>query len=81
MVKFYQTEKKLTLKEINDVEKKLNFTFPEEYKQHLLKYNGGRCEPNAFDFIENKKKLVLLYTGSPQSMKVVAMIFFINFNG
>lgn len=26
---------------------------PAEYKEHLLKYNGGQCTPNVFKFNEN----------------------------
>jgi hypothetical protein len=31
----------------------IGLVFPPAYKSHLLKYNGGRCEPNVFDFMEN----------------------------
>ena len=55
MVEFYDTEEKITLKDIEKLEKELKFIFPESYKNHLLRYNGGRCEPNVFQFIENGK--------------------------
>lgn len=53
MVTFSQTESKLSLAQIEEVEKYVRLDFPAEYKQHLLKYNGGQCTPNVFKFDEN----------------------------
>jgi len=56
MVKFTQLEKTLKPKDIDEIEKTVSLKFPEEYRKHLLKYNGGQCSPNEFSFIENGKK-------------------------
>jgi cell wall assembly regulator SMI1 len=53
MVKFIELEEKVTRFHIQELESKLNFKFPKEYKKHLLEFNGGRCEPNVFSFEEN----------------------------
>lgn len=52
MVNFNQTESALSLAQIEEVERFVGLNFPAEYKAHLLKYNGGRCSPNAFKFNE-----------------------------
>ena len=54
MVKFFDTEKKLTLDEIKSIEAMYNLSFPDSYLKHLLAYNGGQCEPNIFEFVENE---------------------------
>jgi cell wall assembly regulator SMI1 len=55
MVTFSQTESQLNLIQIEEVEKYVGIDFPNEYKNHLLKYNGGQCSPNVFKFNENGK--------------------------
>ncbi len=56
MIKFFETEQPLSIDEIRKVEKELNTQLPQEYTEHLLKFNGGRCEPNIFSFLENGKE-------------------------
>lgn len=53
MVVFAQTESPLSLSQIEEVEEFAGLNFPKEYKDHLLKYNGGQCVPNVFSFEEN----------------------------
>jgi len=53
MVKFFDTEKKVTLDNIKLIEETYKLSFPDSYVKHLLAYNGGQCEPNMFEFIEN----------------------------
>jgi hypothetical protein len=55
MIKITESEKNTSLEAIQTFEKKIGLLLPDDYKQHLLKYNGGRCEPDHFDFIENGK--------------------------
>ena len=55
MIKFYDTKPQLNEAQIESLESKLHFKFPKEYKEHLLKFNGGRCEPSVFSFEENGK--------------------------
>ncbi|MEL6850488.1 MAG: SMI1/KNR4 family protein [Bacteroidota bacterium] len=50
--RFIETEKQIAGNEIKELELKLNFKFPDSYKDHILKNNGGRCEPNVFFFEE-----------------------------
>lgn len=41
MIKLEDTEKNITLEEVLEFEIEFNIKFPEEYKTHILKYNGG----------------------------------------
>jgi cell wall assembly regulator SMI1 len=52
MATFIETEADISESDIQELERKINFEFPLEYKEHLLKFNGGRCEPNIFNFEE-----------------------------
>lgn len=55
---FVKCEKKITRAEINEVEKKLNYKFVEEFIEHYLKFNGGIpsnswwCSDDEFEPIE-----------------------------
>jgi hypothetical protein len=42
----------INLEDIANLEKKLNICFPEDYKQHLLKYNGGHPIKDGYPLIE-----------------------------
>jgi hypothetical protein len=53
MVVFRETEAQLVPEQIEVVEKFVGLSFPKEYKEHLLRYNGGRCSPSVFTFVEN----------------------------
>jgi hypothetical protein len=53
MVTFRETEAQLVPSQIEAVEKFVGLSFPKEYKEHLLRYNGGRCSPSVFNFVEN----------------------------
>lgn len=53
MIKFYDTESKLNILQIEEIEKYVGLNFPIENKNHLLNYNGGRCIPDIFEFKEN----------------------------
>ena len=55
MIKFYDTEKSINRKQIEEIENIVNLKFPDDYIEHLLKYNGGRCEPNEFSFHDGSK--------------------------
>lgn len=55
MAIFAQTERQLNLSEIEELEKLVGLNFPFEYKNHLLKHNGGQCSPNVFRFKEDDK--------------------------
>ncbi len=57
MVIFTETENPISIDKIEQIEKLVGFKFPELYKNHLLKYNGGRCYPNVFQYYENNKRL------------------------
>ncbi|MGB0881096.1 MAG: SMI1/KNR4 family protein, partial [Polaribacter sp.] len=50
-IKFVRVEKKISPEELEDFEKLLiekNLRLPEDYKQHMIKYNGGSTK----DFYE-----------------------------
>ncbi len=55
MANFLETEEPINEAQIKELEDKLNLDFPSLYKNHLLKFNGGRCEPNIFIFEEEGK--------------------------
>ncbi len=40
--KFYNTKECITFQDIREVEKKYQFTFPEEIRRHYLAFNGGK---------------------------------------
>jgi len=56
MIVFFETESKTNLDAIRDVESIAKMKFSDEYIEHILKYNGGRCEPNVFSFLGNEGK-------------------------
>jgi len=56
MVKFSKSGKKIKESEILDFEKKIGLELPLEYKNFLLKHNGGKCEPCDFTFIEDDEE-------------------------
>lgn len=47
---FLNTNNPILIDELNIQEKKLGFIFPEDYKDFLLNYNGGKPEKNACIF-------------------------------
>jgi cell wall assembly regulator SMI1 len=53
MAVFSETGKKITNKQIIKIEKKIGCSFPVEYKNFLLTFNGGECEPCGYTFMEN----------------------------
>lgn len=55
MVTFSNTESHINLKQIEELEDLVKLNFPEDYKKHLLNFNGGQCTPNIFKFTENGK--------------------------
>lgn len=55
MLTFFETKQPITLNQITEIEQRINLLFPEPYKKHLLKYNGGYCEPYAFSFEQDGK--------------------------
>ena len=55
MLRFFDTEKSITIDQIQKIERLIGLKFPRQYMDHLLMYNGGRCEPNIFSFIEDEE--------------------------
>ena len=53
MIEFRECKKDIGLNDLKRVENLLGDLLPQDYKDHLLKYNGGRCTPNTFIFEEN----------------------------
>ena len=45
-------------KHLEEFEKKYNFTFPDQYRKFLLKYNGGDTPKTEFKF--NRREFILL---------------------
>lgn len=56
MTTLMQMENPIDIAKIKEVEKYINLKFPKEYCTHLLNYNGGKCQPNIFCFIEEGKE-------------------------
>lgn len=76
MAIFSQTEVSLSLSQIEEIEKLVGLNFPNEYKEHLLKYNGGQCSPNIFGFDENGERtnssvdwFLAIYDGEYDNLK------------
>lgn len=58
----------LTMHEIEQVEKKLNVSFPADYKAFLLKNNGGVPSPGDFDCLDGESSAVAwFYSIEPKS--------------
>ena len=53
MAVFVDTSSPATVAELDELERYAQLPFPDAYRQHLLRYNGGRCEPNGFHFVEH----------------------------
>ena len=51
MLSFYDCDKNLSEIDINDVEKKLEVSFPSSFKSHYFKWNGG--DPNLSYFVND----------------------------
>jgi len=75
-MEFTETEKALTNAELNDFEEYVGLQLPEQYRNHLLTYNGGRCEPNVFDVSKNGKPnqscidwFLAIYDGEADNLK------------
>lgn len=47
-----ESEKPLTLEGLEAAEQRLQVVFPAEFREFLLKHNGGRPRPNTFEFID-----------------------------
>ena len=55
MPTFSDTKSSATPEELDSLEKYAEVVFPNEYRNHLLKDNGGQCTPSVFHFSENGK--------------------------
>jgi hypothetical protein len=53
MANFFETKQTLSISDIEKFEAEVKFILPQRYKEHLLKFNGGYCEPNIFEIIED----------------------------
>lgn len=53
MATFFNTETPIGVSQIQDIEILLGLNFPQEYRKHLLEFNGGQCTPNVFSFNDN----------------------------
>lgn len=79
---FSQTEHLLRYTQIEEIEKLVGLIFPKAYKDHLLKYNGGRCVPNIFSFEEDGKItesdidwFLAIYNGEYDNLKTYIEIY------
>ena len=51
---FYnETNKYLSQLDLNNIEEKIGFNFPADYKRFLLQFNGGKPEKEVFNMINN----------------------------
>ena len=81
---FENTEKNITEKDLIFFQDKYKFKLSNEYKNHLLKYNGGRCSPNIIDLTKDGKVFdstdidwfLAIYEGEYDSLEE----YFINFS-
>ena len=54
MITIINAKTPATSESISDFERKIGSKLPDDYKNFLLKYNGGQPCPNSFKFISNK---------------------------
>jgi len=52
-VKIVKSVSPLTVKDITNVENQLGISFPSDYRNFLLEFNGGKPTPNAFPLHNN----------------------------
>ena len=76
MVEVFKSELTIGETEIIKIQELLNLTFPESYKNFLLKNNGGKCNPKVFSFFENNRKtesyiewFLAIYSGKFHNLK------------
>jgi hypothetical protein len=50
---FFDQEESISDRDIQQLEDLVGFKFPQSYREHILKYNGGRCKPNVYSFSED----------------------------
>lgn len=56
MKKFNGLRSVLVIDDLQKLEQKYNFTFPEQYKSHLVIFNGGSPDQGIFSFSEDGKE-------------------------
>lgn len=56
MIKYTDLKPSIKLNDISQLESKYQISFPEQYKNHLLRYNGGTPEPSIFLFNEQGRQ-------------------------
>lgn len=68
MLEFHDCEKSITDQEIKTIEGNLNLTFPEDFKRHYLRWNGGvpskpmfENENIDYDYIEISDFIAMKY--------------------
>lgn len=49
-----RSETTLSVSQLDEVELRLSFRFPEEYRQFLLAHNGGKPQPGVFHFTNDR---------------------------
>ncbi|WP_138480587.1 SMI1/KNR4 family protein [Dyadobacter bucti] len=82
MVIFSETEAPVKIKDIADIEYLVGLKFPTEYREHILRNNGGKCHPNRFTFSENAAKsdsivdwFLAIYDGEYDSLRTYSNIY------
>ncbi len=56
MINYTELRAVIELEDIVQLEKEYNISFPDQYKNHLLNFNGGSPKPGIFSFQENGKE-------------------------
>ena len=51
-MEFLDCKPNTSMEAIQNIEIMLGLIFPEEYKEHILRFNGGRPESHYFDFVQ-----------------------------
>ncbi|NJO18450.1 MAG: SMI1/KNR4 family protein [Thioploca sp.] len=83
-MRIIESEKKLALHEIKEVEETLNIQLPEEYKRFLLLYNGGHPQPGKFKYIcedHQNKSLVAWFLAIYEGKAENFLTFFKTYQG
>ena len=55
MTRFEKTHPSIDVADITKLEEQFEINFPDEYRNHLLRYNGGMPKPDIFSFVEDGK--------------------------
>ena len=81
MLTFYNQKDSISNEDILELENFIGLKFPQSYREHILRYNGGRCKPNVYSFNENGESTesdLNVFLSLPNELKEYVLDYKIN---